>query len=559
MADALAQNIITRLGQLKKVRLYYEALWREIARFVNPRRENIRQTDLNLAKGQKRGKDSYDGSPNGALNVWADGMQGFMVSASLPWFKSVIFPQHLNELDEVRLWCQQYDDQMLAAFRRSNFYAILGEWFRDAGSVGTATLYTGENIKDGSIVHTAIHPREVYIAENEYGEVDTVFREFNYTARQAMKKFDQNKLPDVLKNAAAKNPEQDFTFVHAVFPNRERAYGSLRSANKPWHSVYVLSGSNVVTPQSLQDPRSIIGTVRKSGYNILPYSTWRYRKNSDEVYGYSPAADAIIEIFGLNELGKDMLQAAQKAVNPPMNVPARQRLEATTLPGGFNYYHDPKMVMSPVITGINWPIGIEQWDRLRSIMEDKYRVEFFLTLARATREMTAYEVMERKSEKAVLMGPQTDRLEREGLARVFEIVSHIEDEAGNLPPMPPVLEELAERIDIEFLGPLPQAQKLLFKMQPVRQGLNELVPLMAVKPELGDRVNWNELSEFVLEASNFPQQLLRTDEEVEAVQAERQRQQEAQEQLQVAAAAADAVPKLGKEIAENSPLGMLAR
>ena len=58
---------------------------------------------------------------------------------------------------------------------------------------------------------------------------------------------------------------------------------------------------------------------------------------------------------------------------------------------------------------------------------------FFLVLARAEREMTATEIMERQAEKAVLLGPQVDRLEQEGLAKVFDIVSDIADNANRLP------------------------------------------------------------------------------------------------------------------------------
>jgi hypothetical protein len=556
MAD-LGQAIISRLDQLKKVRLFYESLWRDIARFVNPRRENIRQTDLTLPKGQRRGKGAYDGSPNGALNVWADGMQGFLVSASQTWFRSVIFPQYLNEIDEVRQWCQEYDEQIFAAFRRSNFYAALPEWFRDVGSIGTGTLYTDEDIGDRRCIHTAIHPREVYIAENKFGEVDTVYREFQMTARQIVQKFDDKKIPDHVKNQLKpdQNTETEYVVVHAVYPNSDRVYGTLTPIGKKWRSVYVLKGS----ASSTDTGKAVQAVLKQGGYDVFPYATWRYRKNSDEIYGYSPAADSIIEIFGLNELGKDMLQAAQKAVNPPMNVPYTMRREATTLPGGFNYYRDPKMLMTPTVTGINWPIPIEQQQRFQVVMEDKYRVEFFLTLARAARQMTAYEVQERKSEKAVLMGPQTDRLKTEGLGKVFDIVSEIEDRAGRLPEMPAILTDLGERVDIEFTGPLPVAQKQLFEMQPIRQAINELAPIAALKPEVMDRINWTELPEHILKATNFPQKLILTDEQVKEIQTARAQKEQQAEQMEMAGAAADAVPKLSKPIDETSPLGLLTK
>jgi hypothetical protein len=249
-----------------------------------------------------------------------------------------------------------------------------------------------------------------------------------------------------------------------------------------------------------------------------------------------------------------MLRAGQMAVAPWLNIPEHMRGNVRIQPDGYNYYENPDMIIRPGQTGIDFPIGIDREERLQKLIEDKYRVEFFLVLARAEREMTATEIMERQSEKAVLMGPQVDRLVNEGLVKVFNIVSEIEDKAGRLPPPPPILQELGGRINIRFVGPLAQAQERLFKMQPVRQAINELAPLAAIKPEVLDRVNWGELAEHILENSSFPQKLILTDEEVAEIQEARAKQQQAQQMMEMAGAAADTAQKLSKPIEEGSPL-----
>ncbi len=151
------KDLLKWLKQLEEVKLDYEDLFADITKFVNPRRELIRDSQRFDKKGQRKGRNVYDGTPNAALGIWRDGMQGFMVSESLRWFKSEMNNHALNSIDEVRVFLQEYDEAMYAAFRRSNFYSILPEWFGDAGSIGTAPLFIVEDIGKGKTVHTPIH------------------------------------------------------------------------------------------------------------------------------------------------------------------------------------------------------------------------------------------------------------------------------------------------------------------------------------------------------------------------------------------------------------------
>ena len=104
------EALLLRSKQLEDVRRdYEEGLWDDITRFVNPRREGINSEDHTLTKGRRRGMDAYDGTPNGALGIWADGMQGFLVSENLKWFQSELGVPELDKDDNVRLWLQSYD------------------------------------------------------------------------------------------------------------------------------------------------------------------------------------------------------------------------------------------------------------------------------------------------------------------------------------------------------------------------------------------------------------------------------------------------------------------
>ena len=549
-------EIRLRMKQMMEVKEDYLGLWEYIGRYVNSRRELIRDSQKWDKKGQYRGKRSYSGVANAALNIWVDGMQGFVVAPNLTWFKSTMDDWRLNEIDEVRIFLQEYDKAMYAAFRRSNYYAILGEWFRDAGSIGTAVLYTEEDIANKTEVHTPIHPREAFIAENEFGEVDVLFRKFQLSARQAVQKFKdrqtgKGKLSEIILQNAKDNPEKKHEFIHAVFPNDEPMLGKLFSTSKKYKSVYIEASRG---ESDDGDER----TLSESGYDVFPYSVWRYRKNSDEIYGYSPAAEAMAEILGLNQMGKTLLRAGHMSVAGPVNAPEHMRGHVQMQPEGYNYYDNPNDIITAINTNINYPIGKDREDKLERLIEDKYRVEFFLILARSEREMTATEIMERQSEKAVLMGPQTSRLTAEGLRKNFDIVSDIEDRAGRLPSPPPVLLDSDSEISIEFIGPLPQAQKRMFELQPIRTGLAELGQASVYFPNIFDRIKEKRLSERILDSTDFPQDIMNSDEEVEAIREARAADIAKQQAMEQLGQMADAYPKIKDAPEEGSPAEAIA-
>jgi hypothetical protein len=550
----LSKDIKLQLKQCEEVKRDYEDLLYDIARFVNPRRQLIKDAQKYDNKGLARGKDSYSGVPNSALSVWADGMQGHMVSQSLKWFKTTMGLRELNEIDEVQQYLQWYDEAMYGEFNRSNFYSVIGEWFRDAGSTGTAPLYVEEDFNRSRAVCTPMHLREIFISENMFGEVDTVFRKFFLTARQAVQKFGTSKLNKNIIDCATSNSEKRFEFIHAIFPNDNIVYGSILSEHKPIASVYLQQEGNVGVPDG--------DILQKSGYDLNPYAVWRLRKNSDEIYGYSPSADAMVEIKQLNQIGNTLLKAAHMAVESPLNVPERMRGNVRIEPNGLNYYEKGGDLIAPIRTNINFPVGIDREEKIQRIIEDKYRVEFFLILSRAEREMTATEIMERQAEKAVLLGPQVDRLEQEGLSKVFNLLADIAEKAGRLPQPPQVLVDYVgemERRGIQpatieptFIGPLAQAQRRLFQMQPIKNGLNELASASVVFPECLDRINPDKLAEHILDSTDFPQSIMRTDIELENYRKQKAEEQEQAQQMAMVSQLPDAYKKMSGKPEEGS-------
>ena len=398
--ETLESKILTRQKQMETVRDPYETgLWSDIGRFINTRRKDITLNSATNDKGKNLGTSVYDGTPLGALNTWADGMQGLLLSGR--WFRSVMDNPLLNKIDRVREWLQIYDLKMYSAFDRGNFYAMIPQWLRDGGSIGTATVFTEEVIGTGRISHTAVHPREVFISENEFEEVDTWHRKFMLTARKAFRKFG-DRVSEELKTNAKDHPEKTHEFIHAVFPNDEIVFGKRTQGNKAFRSIYM---------ESKGGDRGEVGHItRDSGFDVSPFTTWRFKKNSDEVYGRSPASEALTEVFSLNQFGKTLIQAAHQSVAPARNIPIEMRGRVRMEPDGNNYFDDPKRVITTINSGINYPIGVEERRDVRESMEGKFRVKFFNAFIGRTGEATREEILAIKGEQAGLLLAQISSL-----------------------------------------------------------------------------------------------------------------------------------------------------
>ena len=352
------------------------------------------------------------------------------------------------------------------------------------------------------------------------------------TARKAFKKFG-DKVSEQLKKDSEEHPDKEYEIIHAVFPNGDRVYGKRTAMNKPFRSIYM---------ESKTGDRGKVGhIVRDSGFVISPYTTWRFRKNSDEVYGRSPAADALTEVFTLNQMGKTLLEAAHQSVNPARNVPVEMRGRVRMEPKGNNYFDDPKRVISTISSGINYPIGAEERREVRESMRDKFRVDFFKAFIGRQGEATREEILAIKSEQAGLLIAQVDMLYIEGIRSFFDIVSDIEDRRGSFTEeagMPAVPDEILESggvINFILTGPLAQAQREIRELEPIQKTLGNLSEAASVLgPEVLDVINKDELAEIIVEAGSYPQIAMNSRDRRQEIRDARAAEQQRLEQQQLA-------------------------
>lgn len=570
--DDLVKDLEQTLNSLIDIRRPYEPMIDNVLEYVYHSRRRL--YDKNLTKGQKTGFKVYDGTALDAVNLLTDGLTGYTLSKSYDWFAYTL-PQkiqllsgrsrRLDSFDEVKRYLEDTAEAMYAAFLSSNLYDMAPEFVRDATTVGTVTVNADEDIERGKIIFSVPHFRECYIAENQFNQVDTNFRVRKMTLKQLKEKFGYEQMvekDDRFKQDYETNRLMEREILHARYPRRDYSPAKMNGRNKPYASVWLLlssSGSTGVNPVSQFKNSKLL---LESGTSQQRFVTWRWRKNNDEWYGRSPAWDAFVDIMTANQMGRTNLIAGHKMAEPPMIGPEDLRGMVQRSPNGWTSVDDMTQRPQPLLENIKLPFSLEMQDRLSAKIRDHFQVDFFLMLSQAALqkvELTATQVIEMGGEKAAVLGVRVGRMETEALSPIHDMVFDIETKAGRMPVPPQILQDFAGGdINIEYLGPLAQAQRKLFRSQGISQGLLSLQELVALGfDDVRDLINSDEAAYALLESRGYPQKAINNRGVVKKIRQTRQQEREQQQMLEETIQAAKAMPAAGKEISPDSAAGLL--
>jgi hypothetical protein len=569
----IVNNLIARQLRLEEVRSTFEDSMQSAFNYVNPRRYDMTGS---LTKGAKRSTKMYDGVAQDAFLDWVDGMLGWGVSESLKWQRAAILDRELRENDQVQRWLDDYTEEMEWAFRTSNFYDVLPEQLQDGGSGGTAVMLTEES-DDFRIVHRVPHPGSYWIAENQDGDVDVYHEKVPLTARQALRKF--TKPGDTLhpmvqtwaKDSMASLYECEF--LTCICPADDPAIFERNQTigRKKWAVVTILYSTASASQQATStimsgDPGDRL--VRVQGLDYFLPTVWRFRRNSDEVYGFSPAMDVMSVIEAAQRHAYNLLMMGNYAADPIMAIPEEKRTGFSKLPGSRFLYGSEKRLPQPIQFGGEYPLAVDRENKLHDLIRKRYGWHVWnavLGLQAKKERVQATEVVEVRADQARLLTGQFNNFWRGGIAPTYNNVAYVSARAGRLPPPPAVLQDKRGQDIVlpAFIGPLSQIQIASTKLSGVRQGmqlLGEIAEIVGrhVGPEeaakIYARVRLPDLAEYVCDHSSFPQALMNDDEATQAVIAAREQRAAAAQEAQTMQRLAAASGQLGREPGQNSLL-----
>ena len=531
--------IFSRFSTLEKNRAVWEDHWQQIAERVMSRSAEFTGE---RTPGDKRNTAMYDATASLALERFAAALESLLTPRSAKWHTLRSTNPLINKDSEVKAYFDQVEGVLWANRNspKANFASQMHEGYMSLGAFGTAGMFIDEAPVKG-IMYRAVHLADLFIAENQHGLIDTVYRRFEVSARVALQMFSDGDLSDEIRKCAMEKPDERIKLLHVVMPRRDRDPQRADRKNKPIYSAYY-----EVKTKNL---------IEEGGFDTMPFVVNRYNSGPRETYGRSPAMTILPDIKMLNEMSKTVIRAAQKVVDPPLLIADEGVIyPINTNPGAATFARldgRSSPPIQPLQTGARVDIGFEMMEQRRKFINDAFLVTLFQILVDSP-SMTATEVLTRAQEKGALLAPTAGRQHTELLSPTIERELDILDEQGQLPPLPGLLQEAEGEYEVEYVSPLTRAMKAEQGVGILRT-LEMVQPIAAIDPGVMDNFNTDEIVRILADGNGVPQSILK-DEKMKAQQREGRAQQEnAQQMLNAAPQAADAALKVS-QIAQSGQL-----
>jgi len=502
--EELARSLLTRFKGLEEARQPWVPSWKELSEYMLPRKDSFAAPGSGgFRLGSTGDERIFDSTPMHALELLASSLGGLLTNPAMPWFEIRARDPEIGDVKEVRQFLQQARDRMISLFNTEDtgFQTNVHELYLDVALLGTAVMYVEADTQ--SVARFSTRPLgEVFVAESARGMVDTVYRRYEVSVRQASQMWGAA-LSDEVKRKVPEKPEEKIEILHAVFPRTDRDPSGFGAANFPFASIYM----EVATENILEE----------SGYLEMPYLVPRWGKAAGEIYGRGPGQTALSDTRVLNAMGKTALMAAEKMADPPLMVPDDGFLgPVRSGPGGLSYY---RAGSSDRIEALPVRVDLGATEEMMNQRRESIR-RIFLgdQLAPEGPAVTATEAVIRQSEKMRVLGPVLGRLQTEFLGPLVRRVFHIMLRMNALPPFP---EGLApDDIEVRYTSPVARAQKQ-YEAQGLAQTMDYLAPLVGGSDALGimDNFETDRVTRHVAELFGTPPDYLKPEPDVEAARA----------------------------------------
>lgn len=553
-------------AQLENEFSSFRTHYRDLADNILPRRLRL---DLSESgRGERKNSRIVDETATMASRTLAAGMMSGITSPARKWFILQAPDPDMKNFGPVKKWLHDVTERMNNVFLKSNLYKVFPIMYKDMGTFGTHALSMEEDFEQ--VVRFYPYPIGSYrIAVDSRLKVRTFVREFRLTVMQVVERFgmnkDENGRPDFsnmsrfvqeayergnmlatvdIRHVVRKNPNWD---------QSKEQIGKFKKYSSDYYEIGTGAASSTLANMERNHPFE--GRfLRESGFDYFPVLAPRWEVVGEDAYGTDcPGMTALGGIKEAHLLRKRRSQAIEYVIRPPMKgSTSLKQASASILPGDITYVDDvdsqkgfsPIYQINPDIAAISNEI-----QEVRQSISRAYYEDLFLMLAQSDRrEITAREIDERKEEKLLALGPVLEQLNQDVLDPLVENTFQIMLNQGLIPPAPPELQ--GQDLKVEYISMMHQAQKLV-GLAGHERFLQTLSTVQALEPTAMQKFDTDAYIDEYADILTLPPDIIRTEDEVEAMRAAAAQKQAQAEQLQQIAAGAGAAKDLGQASTEE--------
>lgn len=539
-----AQEIIRRFDKMKSDRGTLDATLQEVADRVLPRKAHITTAPISGAKRKVR-PELINDTAVFANQDMAAGLFAHLCSGR--WFGLKARRKELNDSEDSKRWFIETTRILLEELAISNFNNEINELLLDIGWCGTPCIGVVRGV-DTSLNFETYHISEYCIAQNNRKHVDTNYRKFKYTARQAVQEWGIKNVSKDIQDAynEPKNRDKEFEFIHAIFPREEydEGYPAIKT-RQPIASIWVdVKGKRI---------------IKDDGYYEMPKFSPRWVKRSGDLYGRSQGMFALPTIKLVNQMDGDVVKAGQLQVGKPLLAPDDGFIGKIRIaPYSIIYYRKhlqgrDKPEVLDLGGRMDW--SFELLLKKEDVIRKAFFNDLFVMLAEITGDKTAYEIAERIEEKHSRVIAPIGRLQSELFNGLIRRCINILGRVGRLPRVPPEL--VGQEYEIEYISKLALALRII-EVQAYAKGMDVMAPVTEVKPDMMDNWDTDEIARGIPERLGWPVDWIRDIEERDEMREQRAAAEQAEKAALMAIEAAKAAPGISKEVEEGSVLSKMA-
>ena len=522
---ALNQKILENDGERRN----WLERTQEVIRYV--RLDLAEELEGTRTRGEKRGQYTYTSKPLTDAEKAADGFVGNVFQES-GWFAPVMALSELNDYDLVQGYLQRCERHLMDVYRDSGFVSMLQPPVAlDGLTLGDGLVYCGSEESDDLPYYEHCRMLNAYLKRDRFGRLKVVHYLRPYMACEAYERWG-DKLSETTQQLAYSDPYKAVVIIQTVYHHNDLILQDLPDLSRlpierNWIEVLIERDSPKNYPALTGSKDPLAGVLDQQGYHTNPFSDWPYWLNDpSESYGRSPYGSAIISIKRLHSDHKTMMNASQRAASGPLQGPKELKDRIDLRPDAYNPLEGSAAEgIRQIYTKIDYPYGAEYLERLEGQLEDVLHLPLYQAMTMATKEMTVPEVLERIGERARILAPRLGSYQHLYLNPLHDRTWQIEAVAKRLPPPPPELAALVRRfpkygkIRMRYKGPLSEAGEMLFLQRRIAMTMGMLEGFVALDPDaVRDQIRIGTAVEHVLDQSNWPQDAIATEEEVQAKQ-----------------------------------------
>lgn len=454
----------------------------------------------------------------------ATGIYSNAINSGQRFFRFAVKNEKKYTTTRVKDWLSGAEEAVANALKGSNFFKASAQAVDDLVILGTAPC--GIFWENGEPVFRNYSVQKgVYLGTNNRGDIDTICIYMNFTAKQAIQEFGEDKVAENVRNAR-EDQNRIFEYVQLVYPKSafgekvDKSRGDYRSM--PFGSVYV----EVATKR----------VMRQEGFSAFPFAVPRWKVETGETYGRSPAMRCVADAMSLNRVEHDIADIATFSANPPIAVPAAckdfkmlegyaNKMPVNDLRGAIWAYQPPT----------NIPMLESYIERRKQNVDDTCLAKVFSPLGDEMKSnVTMYEASARMHLHAQDISPYIVNFQNDFLEIVVRrvLVLLVEHDLLEEPP-----EEIYDvQLQVKYISPLDSMlnQGETAKVQQAFLQLSQVFQAIGSVPDayLDEYVDTVRMGLFFLRANGVPENMLRGESEIkEAVGARKAEAKQLQQQM----------------------------